>query len=258
LKALRTAAFAIGAGLACVSVVTAQAPAPAPAENTGPNNNIVRRANGSYVYLSTQEPGRERGREDFQLLVHPDGSRTLIMWNETRARHSQIHAVLRVEANFRPLEAYVSYWSYGVFRGSGLVRVDGDEIRTQISGPTGTSQQILPVPAWFSIATHPLAADGWHQLPVRKKRGQQQSTTLINLDTAKELNVPILARVQQQPWQWLGEEKVTVPAGTFTTQRYRSGESDVWVMGEDRILVRFLWPSLGSDYVLTKYSTSAP
>ena len=192
-------------------------------------------------------------------MVHPDGSRTLMMWNETSARNSQVHAVLRVAADFRPIETYVSYWSYGVFRGSGLYTVEGDTIHGEVSGPTGVSTQTLKVPGWFSFATHPLAGDGWHQLTIARdrKRGVQTST-LVNIDTARELNVPLIARAQQQPWEYLGETTIEVPAGKFPSTHYRSSKSEAWVSGEDRLLVRFVYTDLGSEYLLTKYQRSAP
>ncbi|MCB2109113.1 MAG: hypothetical protein KDE14_15490, partial [Rhodobacteraceae bacterium] len=68
----------IGAGLglwmlAGVAAVTACAQTPpAASENTGPNANIVRWAEGKYIYYG-DNGARERGTEKFRLNVHPDG-----------------------------------------------------------------------------------------------------------------------------------------------------------------------------------------
>ena len=56
-----------------------------------------------------------------------------------------------------------------------------------------------------------------------------------------------------QTWELKGIEKVTVPAGTFTTEHYRVNDFDVWVMGADRVLVKYQWPSLDREYLLTNY-----
>lgn len=91
---------------ACVTAfLLAQAPMP-PVDNAGSNASIVRRAGGTYAYTTISD-GRHRGAEHFQLLVHPDGSRTMMTWHDLSARNAQFSVVLRVASTFRPLEAYV-------------------------------------------------------------------------------------------------------------------------------------------------------
>ena len=143
-------------------------PAPA-AENTGPNTSILRRASGQYRY-ETISDGRVRGEEHWHLLVHPDGSRTKQIWHDLAARNAQFQRHLAVADNFRPLEAFVSYWNGGAFKGSAHFRVDGAKLLADSAGPYGTRNETIDVPEKFSIGTHPVAGDGWHTWTVIRTR----------------------------------------------------------------------------------------
>lgn len=67
----------------------------APEENSGPNANLQRQANGRYAYRTVRD-GRERGVEEFDMFVHRDGSRTLMIWRDLWAKNAQFSVVLRV------------------------------------------------------------------------------------------------------------------------------------------------------------------
>ncbi|MCS6948296.1 MAG: hypothetical protein NZM12_11825, partial [Steroidobacteraceae bacterium] len=119
----------------CISIAAAAtvgAAQTAPPENTGPNNVILRRIGGSYEQRTLQPPTRRVGREDFVLLAHHDSTRTLIAWtiDEQLATHSE--TVLRVGPDFRPLEAFIGFWSDGAHRAGGLFRVDGELISGEL------------------------------------------------------------------------------------------------------------------------------
>ena len=90
---------------------------PAPAENTGPNTSIVRTVTGKMTFRTLSD-GRVRGGEDFRLLVHPDGSRQMFISKDFKAVNAQQSMMTRVDARFRPLETYASYWTRDGFKGS--------------------------------------------------------------------------------------------------------------------------------------------
>ena len=67
------------------------------------------------------------------------------------------------------------------------------------------------------------------------------------------------SKVNQQTLTYLGTELLTVPAGTFPCEHYRSGDVvDYYVTGPDAIFVKFVWPANDMEYVLTKLEMSAP
>ena len=87
-------------GLLLAVLVPPNAAAAAAQENTGPNANLLRQASGRYTYRTLTD-GRERGVEAFDMFVHRDGSRTLMIWHDLWARNAQFTVVLRVAENFR-------------------------------------------------------------------------------------------------------------------------------------------------------------
>ena len=255
-------AFAPCAGFAAdaagaVRVAEAARPAVTQAtENTGPNAAIVRRASGTYRY-ETLSDGRRRGEERFQLLAHPDGSRTLLMWHDLAARNAQFTVVLRNDADFRPLEAFVSYWNAGRFKGSAHFRVDGAQVAAQASGPAGVVSQATQVPAWFTIGTHPVAGDGFHTAGFDGARGGEQLVTLYSVEAGTDPAKPVLGTPLPLKLERIGDEIVEVPAGRFAATRWRvAGVNDLWVVGPDRLVVKSVIPARDLQYLLVEATDS--
>jgi hypothetical protein len=224
----------------------------AAAENTGPNAAIVRRASGTYRYETIAER-RVRGEERFQLLVHPDGSRTMLMWHDLAARNAQFTVVLRNEATFRPLEAFVSYWNGGRFKGSAHFLVQGAQLQAQASGPAGLVPRTTAVPAVFSIGTHPVAGDGWHTASYDEARGGEQSAMLYSLEAGTDPMKPVLGTLVPLKVERIGAETVEVPAGRFEATRWRvAGVNDLWVVGPDRLVVKSVIPARDLQYLLVE------
>jgi hypothetical protein len=230
----------------------------APAENTGPNAAITRRAEGVYRY-ETLSDGRVRGEERFQLFVHPDGSRTLSIWHDLAARNAQFTVVLRNAADFRPLDAFVSYWNGGRFKGSAHFLVDGATLVATSRGPAGIVPQRIDVPAVFSIGSHPVAGDGWHTAGYDMARGGSQTLNLYSLEAGTDVTKPVLGTLRPLAVERLGVETVEVPAGRFEAERWRlSGVNDLWVVGPDRLVVKSVIAARDLQYVLTRFETAAP
>lgn len=256
----------IGAAAAAIvvvalgSIAAAPAPAqnPAAAENTGPNAAILRRASGTYRY-ETIDDRRPRGEERWQLLVHPDGSRTLIAWHDLFARNAQFTVVLRNAADFRPLEAFVSYWNAGKFKGSAHFRVDGARLAASSAGPAGAVDRDTDVPPVFSIGTHPVGGDGWHTAAYDEKRGGEQQLTMYSLEASTDISKPVLGTLVPLKVERIGAETVEVPAGRFEAMRWRvQGVNDLWVVGPDRLVVKSVIAARNLQYVLTESDGIVP
>ncbi len=231
--------------------------ADAPAARQG-NASIMRHLAGEYAYRTIGD-GRARGSERFELIAHPDGTRTLVMWNDLFARNGQIHAVLRVGADFRPLEASYTYFNDGAYKGSGSFVLVDKHLSGTVRTATGELlEQELEVPDNVSFALHPLAGDGWHAWYVGSEAGSEVRGGLVNFEVSADTARPALAHLQEQAWRYEGAESIEVPAGRFDAQRYASAGATVWVTGPDRILVRFLWPQFDREYVLARLEQVTP
>lgn len=197
--------------------------------------------------------GEMRGSERFELVVHPDGSRTLSIDADLAARNAWFTVVLRNSADFRPIEAYVSYWNGGRFKGSGHFVVESNMLHAESRGPaSGTQSRDTEVPERFSIGSHPVSADGWHTANIDPRRQGLQTVSLYSLEASADLAKPVLGSLVDLSIEYVGEETIEVPAGRFTTQRFRlAGMNDLWVYGPDRIVIRSDLPARGFRYVLT-------
>ncbi len=216
------------------------------------NNNLQRSSRGLYQYRVLSS-GELRGWERFQLLVDGDGARTLMMWHDLAARDAQFTVVLRTDADFRPVEAYLNYYVKGGHKGSALIRVNGNELVLQSDGAGGPQNQRVEVPDLFSIGTHPVSGDGWHLWQGAARAGDQSANIFI-MEASADLTKPLIGSFVTMPFQWLGSETLTTPAGRFQTEHYSfGGLSDVWLAGEDRLLVKMVNNRRDSEYLLVDY-----
>lgn len=226
-------------------------------DNPRSNAAVARHWSGEYLN-ETIESGERRGSEKFDLLVHPDGSRTLSISSDMTTRNAWFTVVLRNDANFRPLEATAFYWNGGRYKGSGHFVISNDILKAESNGPVSgrqTSDTLLP--ARFSIGLHPVSGDGWHTAQHDPHGEPKQTISLYSVEASADLNKPVLGTLLPLQIEYIGEENIEVPAGRFSTRRYRlAGMNDLWVHGDERIVVRSDLPARGLRYVLTRLDSS--
>lgn len=217
------------------------------------NAAIARRASGLYRYEAMTD-GVVRGEERFQLLVRPDGARTMMMWHDLAAKGAQFTVVLQVDAAFQPREAYVDYWNDGKHKGSSFFRREGEVMSGEADGPAGRYSQRVPLPKHFSLGSHPVAGDGWHIANFDVTGPDKQEVSLFSLEASADVGKPVLGRLVPLSIERLGKETVTVPAGKFETTRYRiAGVNDLWVTEPDLLVVKSEIPARGLRYVLVEF-----
>ena len=218
----------------------------------GANANVVRAAKGTIVY-SVLSSGAVLGGENWNLTVHPDGSRTMQAINRYGSPGVQRHVTYRVDAKFRPIEAYLLYWVGGTWRGAGLFSVHGDQLTAVANTPNGQLTHSLTVPENFSFIPHPLSTDAWHMWYYDKAKGGEQTINVYDMDGGAAGPQALLGRLYQQKIKFIGAEQVTTKAGTFATEHFKIDNAvDVYVTGPDAILVKFLWTPADRLYELVK------
>lgn len=249
--------FALKVMLAFSIVASASAQVPPP-ENTGPNANITRTVTGK-VTFRTLSDGRVRGGEDFRLLVYPDGSRQIFISKDFKAVNAQQTMITRVDARFRPLETYASYWTREGFKGSIYVTVSGTELRAVSQGPKGRAEDTRQVPDNISVVHHGEVMNGWYYWAEDAKAKGQQSSNVYILNAAPRGDGQVAGFYTESKFTRLGPEKVTTPAGTFDTVHYQLAGMEaleMWIAGEDKLLVRQTDTKNDREYVLTEMTIS--
>ncbi|MCC5870012.1 MAG: hypothetical protein JJU27_16035 [Gammaproteobacteria bacterium] len=201
---------------------------------------------GSYEYRHAAD-GEPFGVERFRLMRHPDGTRTILVWNDNRARATQISMLLRVDAAFRPVTAFAAYWSGGLWRGTVNIDSTVDLIRLASAGPGGEGTLEIAAPESFSLSMHPVSADGLHLAAMPKGA---LSAQLFAMDPAGAEGIS--ASLVTMPIERHALTTVEVPAGRFDALHATlAGANEMWVTPEDFIVLRMRLPRLNAEYVLT-------
>ena len=202
-----------------------------------PNVSVTRALDGRYEQRRVND-SVVVGVESFHLTVHPDGTRSLVVWNDLRERGSQMDLVLSVDPDFRAREAYARYWTAGKWRGSAHVSVRGRRLSLSSQSAGAPGNVDAEAPERLSIGAHPVSGDGWH-IAAMKIDGNQGVARSFTLNPGGDAASPLLGQMVNIPVERVGRERVVVPAGTFDTQHFRlAGVSDYWITGEDWIVVK--------------------
>lgn len=212
-----------------------------------PRHRTIR---GQILYTS-RKPGMMnaiRGREHFSWTLHEDGCRTLTAHCELNEPEPQVvrDVIYSIDRNNRPLDVMLRLTVGGKFMGAGLFRMDGNIIECESYGPgIGRLSQVLDTGgdyAWFG--THPLAADGYNTVNFDRTQGpikRRMRSFLSSLDH-RGASDPMI-NGHHIFLEYVGDETITVPAGTFDCRHFRFlGEADdpighppydLWVSADD-------------------------
>ncbi|MDH3977827.1 MAG: DUF3108 domain-containing protein, partial [Gammaproteobacteria bacterium] len=155
---------------------------------------------------------------------------------------------------FRPLQAYTSNYSEGKFFGTGLFAIEDNQLTAMVQTPDAIKTEIIEVPAQFSMLLHPVSADGWHFGHYDKAKGGVQVLSRCTVGAARD---SVRCGMRTVELEYLSDETLTVPAGTFKTERYRFGDdTEVWLTGPDNMVVQHVYNTFGTRYQLTALEIS--
>jgi len=202
------------------------------------------------IHYTSKKPDRldqERGREYFVWVQQPDGSRTLTAHCEIDDAPAVVRDVVySVDPKLRPKDAFVRLTVGERFLGAGFFRMGADSLECESYGPGigRISQHVEPAGPYAWFGTHPIAADGFNTCQFDRSAGPAKRLMrgyLPSLDH-RGASAPLIEA--HHIWlEYLGDEVVTVKAGTFTTHHYQFvGEDgdplqhppyDLWVTADD-------------------------
>ena len=231
-----------------------------------------RHYSGKTLYIG-DEVG-ERGREWFDVTVEPDGTRTLRAKCEIDGSVVHNFRVLRdvtftLDGNCRPLDAFVRITVNDKFMGSSWFRFGEHEVECEgFTVNEGRTSQKVPVARWpRSFGSHPVVCDIWHlgDWDWKSKEKRQSWQAVMSSPLSSGASGPMIG-LSTFTADYVGEEKVTVKAGTFDTRhfvfplhdrpQYDSPEH-VWYAGDDLLFVKIRWDHLKTTYELVEYKEGA-
>lgn len=243
--------------VATFGLLALQSPTATAQENTGPNINVTREIVGT-LRLQTKTDKRYRGAEEWRIFVHPDGSRTMILSKDFVSANALQIMTAHVDANFRPVDVYATYWVPDGYRGSIRVALEGATMRAVSEGPGGSVTEEISVPDEVSVVTHGESMNGWYLWQGERDAEGKHAATYYIFSPTRDGSEMVRGRLGQASFQYLGQETITVPAGTFETEHYLLTNIEIWITGEDRILVKQAITDEDKEYVLTKLEFATP
>lgn len=232
---------------------------PAPLFVKGPMRH--RTYSGKIAYL--RDGVTERGREWFTVTVHGDGRRTAHTMVEMEDHGLLRDSTQSVDAAWYPTDAYVRLSLADAFVGAAWYRF-GDtwaecENTTAAAGRAGFRQEVGVRPPLFG--THALLNDGWLVAAFdRDRQGCKRHTCTAGFvcsPTPDGSTGPDLNRIDLTQTH-LGEEDVTVPAGTFHARHTQyvfphRPPIDYWTTLDDFVPLRVRSTQLQSTYDLIDF-----
>ncbi|MEC3911444.1 hypothetical protein U5A82_13520 [Sphingobium sp. CR2-8] len=215
---------------------------------------------GKILYTSRkpERMGEERGRENFTFTVHADGKRILRAQCEIEEPSPTVlrDITYALDENDMPMDCFVRLTIGDRFMGAGLFIIRDGYVECESYGPSigRLSQTVKIVGDYDGFGTHPIQGDAYitKKVDVSKGPHTHQLRTFLPSTDHRGATPPIIAEANMQ-LAYVGEETVTVAAGTFACRHFRFTDEhggmasdkgahpdyDLWVTAdEDAIFVQ--------------------
>ena len=230
---------------------------------------IARSISGTIQYTSNQShrQGAERGRENFQLDVHRDGSRVLAAHCEIDDAPPVVRDVnLRVDADNLPRECFVRIAVGGQFRGSGWFTFSPTEAQCESNTTVeGRVSQRFPLQSpLLAFGNHAIINDAYAMslYDLSQGPGKQSFFMLLSSPDHRGATGPMIFPVQLAI-EYVGEEEIEVIAGRFKARHFRildvgmpeeHPDYDLWVTADEHYIVL---RATVTGYMQTAYELSS-
>jgi len=203
---------------------------------------------------------KDRGGETYIITTHVDGSRTLRAHCSIDEDSPRVlrDSITNLDANWVPTGGFVQITVDESFVGSawyrfieGMAECEGYTVK---EGRVSQKFKLDGIPAFFG--THPIQADAMHVHSYDLSKGPGQQTNSMHLMCSfhhRGADGPMLLQRKGSIISFMGEEKVTVAAGTFDALHFRYGiNEDDDYMGTDIHPPYHTWTTADGDYIMLK------
>ena len=215
---------------------------------------------GRILYTS-KKPDRfdqERGRESFTFTHHKDGKVTLRAQCEIE---EPLPTVLRdivysLDEAGRPMDCHVRLTVGDKFMGSGWFRMGPDFIECESYGPAiGRLSQRVEIEGHYDgFGTHPIVADAYLSkcMDISKGPHKREIRAFLPSPDHRGATPPLIAE-SRIFLEYIGEEEVTVAAGTFPCRHFRFSDEAGGMVTKDGAHPQYdMWTTADADSIFVK------
>ncbi len=218
---------------------------------------------GKVLYLTDGQG--EMGREMFYVTIQPDGSRTMRATCEMDDDRLLRDAVLSIDADWHPVDAFVRLTINEKLVGSTWYNFTPHTAECEgVTAEDGRFRQNFesehPI---RTFGAHPVHGDAWGLARWKRDKDTDpsklgmafSSSHMPNGGTGPKLEVSDTVTRHE----YIGVEEITVPAGTFQTEHFQFLVADyppidIWAIGDDCVPARLRWDLLSQTYELVELS----
>lgn len=184
-----------------------------------------------YTSRKPDRVGQERGREYFTMTRHTDGKLTIRAQCEIEEPAPTVlrDVIYSLDENDRPMDCHVRLTIGDTFMGSGWFRMSPDLIECESYGPTigRVSQKVAVDGHYDGFGTHPIIGDAYMTRCMDLSRGPHKREIRAFLPSPDHRGAtPPLIAESRLYLEYVGEETVTVEAGTFECRHFRFSDED--------------------------------
>jgi len=214
---------------------------------------------GSYVMGPSNDRSKWVSWENFIITTNPDGSHTAQTMSRFPGNSMIRHVTQSVDKNFSPMDGNTRFFVDGEYQGILSRRVVGDTVTSLVMYPDGRPIDETTFPLGgpdLVLGYHPTTVEGWKFIKADRTVKGPQTVRILSSSPTWNGGTMGHGREVALTVEYLGAEKVTVPAGTFLGHHYLwhtgniDGDIEVWTTGQDEICARVIGHAKGVTYEL--------
>lgn len=215
-----------------------------------------------YTSRKPERKGEERGREQFTITKHRDGRRTLRAHCEIDDAPNVMRDVtLTVDKDWITRDAYVRLAVGDQTMGNTWYRFEDEfaECEGFLTDRGRFSERIEYDKPGELFGTHPIQGDAWHCYSVDRTRGPTVKIfdrfLMTSLDHRGATGPELVWHDAGMRVEYVGEDRITVGAGTFDALHFCYGErgSDALGSNESNEHPPYeMWTTADGDFVMLK------
>lgn len=210
-----------------------------------------------YTSRKPEKMGEERGREWFAFTHHGDGSVVIRAQCEIEEPSPTVlrDVIYAIGPEGRPRNLHVHLTVGDAFMGSGWFAIGADTIECESIGPSiGRLSQRIPIGGPIDgFGTHPIVGDGYITRCMDLARGPHRRPIRVFVPSPDHRGAtPPIASEVTIDLEYLGEETVTVAAGTFNCRRFAFIDASDTGMGGKEHPRYDLWVTADDDAIFVQ------
>jgi hypothetical protein len=199
----------------------------------------------------------ERGREWFTFTRHSDGKLTIRARCEIEEPLPTVHRdiIYSLDEHDRPMDCHVRLVVGDAFMGSGWFLFQNGKIACESFGPSiGRISQTRDIAGPFDgFGTHPIVGDGYltRCMDVSKGPHKRRIRCFLPSPDHRGATPPLISEVHIT-LEYVGDETVTVAAGTFACRHFRFIDDEGPGMGGNQHPAYDMWVTADADAIFVR------